>query len=131
MTQTQPRRFGTSWRGYERTQVNIYLDRVEKGRRPSQPLPNAPDFTIVLRGYDRDEVDKYLAGMALPSPSLTVQGEYGDGVPTLLREVADSIEERGNEVVDLVLNFSVNDTGTRHSMTVYFGPEDDTPDDTP
>ena len=60
MTQAQPRRFGTSWRGYERTQVNIYLDRVETAGRRIKPPGNAPDFTIVLRGYDRAQVDRLI-----------------------------------------------------------------------
>ncbi|HEY7071499.1 MAG TPA: DivIVA domain-containing protein [Acidimicrobiales bacterium] len=128
MVNPNTRRFDLALRGYERTQVDVYLDRVE-GRRPSEPLRRRPDFTLVLRGYDREQVDRYLAGIADPAPSMTVQGETGGDVPALLRKAAESIEERGLEVVDLVLNFCVSENGTRHSMTVYFDPEEDAPGD--
>ncbi len=40
-------------RGYERTQVDAYLNRLAAGERPADP----PAFDIVWRGYDRAQVD--------------------------------------------------------------------------
>ena len=126
MTKADTLRFPVAFRGYERTQVDIYLDRVEKGRRPSEPLGRPPDFTIVLRGYDREQVNGYLAGLAAASPSWTVQGEDGGDIPTLLRKVAESVEEREPvDVVDMTFQTGVGPFGRAHSMTVYFEPPDD------
>jgi DivIVA domain-containing protein len=56
--------FGIVLRGYERRQVEKYIDRVRQARQDGQPLPadgTSPKFTIVLRGYDREEVDEYIS----------------------------------------------------------------------
>lgn len=69
--------FTTAWRGYDREQVDHVLDRLaalanQKGIEASEgqgaagsgffsSLSVAPDFTVVLRGYDRDAVDAFNA----------------------------------------------------------------------
>ncbi|WP_438489878.1 DivIVA domain-containing protein [Streptomyces sp. S186] len=47
-------RFGLVRRGYDRGQVDAYLDRLsQSGPPPSEP----PAFDLVRRGYDRLQVD--------------------------------------------------------------------------
>lgn len=45
--------------GYEKTQVDAYVERLSAGTRSPYSLPT-PDFTVVLRGYDVGEVDRYV-----------------------------------------------------------------------
>jgi hypothetical protein len=49
------------------------------------------------------------------------KGQGQDNVPSLLRRVADTIEELGEvEVLDVVMHTEVTDDGDWHSLTVYF-----------
>jgi DivIVA domain-containing protein len=50
------RNFTIVLRGYDRAEVDTYLDAVEAGTPATTPA----GFKVSLRGYDRRQVDQYL-----------------------------------------------------------------------
>ncbi|MFK0291603.1 DivIVA domain-containing protein [Streptomyces sp. NPDC090442] len=47
------RGFQVAWRGYDRQQVDLYLEVLAEADAPVGP----PPFGVVRRGYDRRQVD--------------------------------------------------------------------------
>ena len=133
---TGNRRFDVVVRGYERTQVEMHLTRVEDARRAGVVAPAPPEFTVVLRGYDRAQVDRYLEAVAGEGPTRSwdvrhfsqanPRGQGQGDVPALMRRVADSIEKLGPvEVQGIVFSTEITEDGGWPSMTVYFHPAED------
>lgn len=135
---TGHRRFDVVVRGYERTQVETHLTRVEDARRAGVAAPAPPEFTVVLRGYDRAQVDRHLDALADEGParSWTVRhfsqanprGKGQGDVPALMRRVAGDIEQLGPvEVQDIVFSTEITEEGGWPSLTVYFHAAEDLP----
>ncbi|MGH9210496.1 MAG: hypothetical protein ACRD2C_07405 [Acidimicrobiales bacterium] len=64
-------------RGYERTQVDTYIDTLRRALARGDALSGVsamPDFTIVLRGYERTQVDAYLQRLILRSTASEAMG---------------------------------------------------------
>lgn len=56
-------RFRNVWRGYDRAEVDTFLARVQAGDVSAQEMIDHA-FPLALRGYDSEQVDVYLDGLA-------------------------------------------------------------------
>jgi DivIVA domain-containing protein len=63
-------------RGYDREQVDEYLDSVE---RAEAGPPSGPTFRIAFRGYDRRGVDRYIEELLTAASPATPEDRQSSG----------------------------------------------------
>jgi len=85
--------FPRAWRGYDPGQVDRLLRNMGRLLDAGMPLPATPprpgEFAKVIRGYDRQAVDRFLDALAsdrarqVPAPGPASPEEWGHGQPEL------------------------------------------------